>query len=37
MHVAEASDDGKMIAAGGEDSVLRIWSAADKKILLKLR
>ena len=37
VHAAEASDDGKMIAAGGEDSVLRIWNADDKKVILKLR
>jgi WD40 repeat protein len=37
MHAAEASEDGAMIAAGGEDSILRIWSAADKKVIFKLQ
>lgn len=29
MHSAAVSADGKVVAAGGQDSVLRIWNAAD--------
>ncbi|MCP4848056.1 MAG: hypothetical protein GY899_08940 [Verrucomicrobiaceae bacterium] len=36
IHVAESSSDGSIIAAGGEDSLLRVWTAADKKLLFKL-
>ncbi|MFP6872743.1 MAG: c-type cytochrome domain-containing protein [Verrucomicrobiales bacterium] len=36
IHAAESSSDGTIIAAGGEDSLLRVWTAADKKLLFKL-
>jgi WD40 repeat protein len=36
IHAAESSRDGSIIAAGGEDSLLRVWTAADKKLLFKL-
>ena len=37
IHVSGASHDGSHIAAGGEDSVLRIWTASDSKLILKLQ
>ncbi len=33
MQSAAASADGKVIIAGGQDGVLRVWSAADGKVL----
>ena len=36
IHAAESSRDGSIIAAGGEDSLLRVWTTADKKLLFKL-
>jgi WD40 repeat protein len=36
IHAAESSRDGSIIVAGGEDSLLRVWTAADKKLLFKL-
>jgi WD40 repeat protein len=33
MQSAAATADGKLVAAGGEDSVLRIWNATDGKPL----
>ena len=36
IHAAESSRDGSIIAAGGEDSLLRVWTVADKKLLFKL-
>ncbi len=37
MHSAAASPDGKLVAAGGEDSVLRVWQADKRAVLLKLQ
>ncbi len=33
LHTADASADGKLIIAGGQDGVLRLWDAAGKKLL----
>jgi len=33
MHSAAITADGKLVVAGGQDSVLRVWSAADGKPL----
>lgn len=33
LHTADASADGKLIIAGGQDSVLRVWDAPAKKLL----
>ena len=37
IHVSGASADGSHVAAGGEDSILRIWTTADSKLILKLQ
>ncbi len=36
LHRADASDDGEILVAGGQDSVLRIWRASDKALLHRL-
>ena len=33
MHTVAATPDGQMVAAGGQDSVLRIWNAGDNAVL----
>ncbi|MCB1230702.1 MAG: hypothetical protein KDN19_10575 [Verrucomicrobiae bacterium] len=33
LHTAAASADGKLIIAGGQDSVLRLWDATGKKLI----
>ena len=34
MESAAVTPDGKLVVAGGQDSVLRVWSAADGKPLI---
>ena len=33
VYSATASPDGQIIAAGGEDGILHVWSAKDRKLL----
>lgn len=33
LHTADVSEDGKLIIAGGQDSVLRLWDATAKKLI----
>ena len=35
MQAAAVTADGRIIAAGGQDSVLRVWNAADGKLIAK--
>ena len=37
IHSSSVSQDGTIIAAGGEDSILRIWTTGDSKLYLKLQ
>ena len=37
IHVSGASLDGSHVVAGGEDSILRVWTASDNKLILKLQ
>ncbi|MEC8905636.1 MAG: c-type cytochrome domain-containing protein, partial [Verrucomicrobiota bacterium] len=37
IHSSSVSKDGTMIAAGGEDSILRVWTTGDSKLYLKLQ
>ncbi|MBT7983195.1 MAG: hypothetical protein HN584_11570 [Akkermansiaceae bacterium] len=37
IHSSSVSKDGTIIAAGGEDSILRIWTTGDSKLYLKLQ
>lgn len=36
LHRADVSDDGEILVAGGQDSVLRIWRTSDKTLLHRL-
>jgi WD40 repeat protein len=36
LHRAAASDDGAILVAGGQDSVLRIWRGSDKALMHRL-
>ena len=37
IHSSSVSNDGTIIVAGGEDSILRVWTAGDSKLYLKLQ
>ncbi len=37
IHSSSVSKDGSIIAAGGEDSILRVWTTGDSKLYLKLQ
>ena len=37
IHSSSVSKDGTIIVAGGEDSILRVWTAGDSKLYLKLQ
>ena len=37
IHSSSVSKDGTIIVAGGEDSVLRVWTTGDSKLYLKLQ
>jgi WD40 repeat protein len=37
IHSSSVSKDGTIIAAGGEDSILRVWTTGDNKLYLKLQ
>ena len=33
VHAADVTPDGKILAAGGQDGILRIWTVADRKLV----
>ena len=37
IHSSSVSKDGTIIVAGGEDSILRVWTTGDSKVYLKLQ
>jgi len=37
IHSSSVSKDGTIIVAGGEDSILRVWTTGDSKLYLKLQ
>lgn len=37
IHSSSVSNDGTIIVAGGEDSILRVWTTGDSKLYLKLQ
>ena len=37
IHSSSVSKDGSIIVAGGEDSILRVWTTGDSKLYLKLQ
>ncbi len=37
VHASDVTPDGRLVAAGGQDGVLRIWTIADKKLVREFK